>query len=182
MRLERRGDRHRLGRQAGGGAGLADGGHAGADRQLAGDEVGAARRAARLGVVVGEQHALGGDLVEVRRPARHHAAVVGADVPHADVVAHDEDDVGLRLRGGRRPARPRATAAPRATSRRPMCPVVISRHSPVIVFSLLPSTWRPVLRACEVASRQTWVARARERRAAAATDRSNTSCRSASES
>ena len=61
---------------------------------MAGDEVGAARRAARLGVVVGEQHALGGDLVEVRRAARHHAAVVGADVPDADVVAHDDDDVG----------------------------------------------------------------------------------------
>ena len=83
-----------LRRQAGRRAGLADRGHAGADRQLAGDEVGAARRAARLGVVVGEQHALGGDLVEVRRAARHHAAVVGADVPDADVVAHDDDDVG----------------------------------------------------------------------------------------
>ena len=76
-------------------AGLADGGHAGADRQLAGDEVGATRRAARLGVVVGEQHAFGGELVEVRRPAGHHAAVVGADVPDADVVAHDDDDVRL---------------------------------------------------------------------------------------
>ena len=75
-------------------AGLADGGHAGADRQLAGDEVGAAGRAARLGVVVGEQHALGGELVEVRRPPGHHAAVVGADVPDADVVAHDDDDIG----------------------------------------------------------------------------------------
>ena len=93
-------------RQAGRRAGLTDRGHAGADRQLAGDEVGAARRAARLGVVVGEQHALGGDLVEVRRAARHHAAVVGADVPDADVVAHDDDDVRpllrrrLRLRAG----------------------------------------------------------------------------------
>ena len=50
--------------------GLADGGQAGADRQLAGDEVRAARRAARLGVVVGEEHALGGEPVEVRRLAR----------------------------------------------------------------------------------------------------------------
>ena len=88
-----------LGRQAGRRAGLADGRHAGADRQLAGDEVGAPRRAACLGIVVGEQHALGGDLVEIRRAARHHAAVVGADVPDADVVAHDDDDVRpLRLR------------------------------------------------------------------------------------
>ena len=92
-RLQHGGDGHGLGRQADRGAGLADRGHAGADRQLAGDEVGASRRATRLGVVVGEQHALGGDLVEVRRAPGHHAAVVGADIPHADVVAHDDDDV-----------------------------------------------------------------------------------------
>ena len=60
-----------------------------------GDEVRATRRATCLGIVVGEQHAFLGDLVEVRRPARHHAAVIGADIPHADVVAHDDDDVGL---------------------------------------------------------------------------------------
>ena len=80
---------------------LADRGHAGADGQFAGDEVRATRRAARLGVIVGEQHAFLGHLVEVRRPAGHHAAAVGADVPHADVIAHDDDDVGflvLRLR------------------------------------------------------------------------------------
>ena len=91
-----------LGRKPGRCAGLADGRHAGADRQLAGDEVGAPRRAAGLGVVVGEQHALGGDLVEVRRASRHHAAVISADVPDADVVAHDDDDVGPLLRLSRR--------------------------------------------------------------------------------
>ena len=80
-------------------AGLADRGHAGADRQLPGDEVRATRRATRLGIVVREQHAFLGDLVEVRRPARHHAAMIGADIPHADVVAHDDDDVGF-LGGG----------------------------------------------------------------------------------
>ena len=79
------------------GARLADRGHAGADRQLAGDEGRPARRAARLGVVIGEQHALVGELVEVRRPPGHHAAVVGADVPDADVVAHDDDDVRFGL-------------------------------------------------------------------------------------
>jgi hypothetical protein len=73
--------------------GLADRGHAGADRQLARDEVGATRRTACLGVVVGEQHAFGGELVEIRRPPGHHAAVIGADIPDADVVAHDNDDV-----------------------------------------------------------------------------------------
>ena len=54
-------------------------------------------RAARLGVVVGEAHALGGELVEVRRPAGHDALVVGADVEPADVVAHDDDDVRTLL-------------------------------------------------------------------------------------
>ena len=96
-RLQRGGDGRRLGRHSDRRAGLADRGQPRADRQLAGDEVGASRRAARLGVVVGEQHALGGELVEVRRSARHQAAVVGADVPDADVVAHDHDDVGLLL-------------------------------------------------------------------------------------
>ena len=119
----------RLGRHADRRAGLADRGHAGADRQLAGDEVGAARRAARLGVVVGEQHALGGELVEVRRPAGHHAAVVGADVPHADVVAHDDDDVGLlrlRLSRRRRAAGSRQRDAKSAPSR-PAGPRMIAR-------------------------------------------------------
>ena len=62
LRLERGGERAGLGRHADIGAGLADGRQAGAQRDLAGDEVRPARRATRLGVVVGEQHAL-------RRPA-----------------------------------------------------------------------------------------------------------------
>ena len=93
LRLERGGDRAGLGRHADVGAGLADGRQARAQGNLAGDEGGPARRAAGLGVVVGEQHALRGQLVEVRRLAGHHAPVVGADVEPADVVAHDEDDV-----------------------------------------------------------------------------------------
>ena len=92
-RLERGGNGRRLGRHADGGARLADGRQAGADRQLTGDEVRAAGRATRLGVVVGEAHALGGEPVEVRRAPGHNASVVGADVEPADVVAHDEDDV-----------------------------------------------------------------------------------------
>ena len=60
---------------------------------------GAAGRAARLGVVVGEAHALGGEPVEVRRPPGHDALVVGADVEPADVVAHDEDDVRFLCSG-----------------------------------------------------------------------------------
>jgi hypothetical protein len=72
---------------------LTYGGHAGSDRQFAGNEGCAACRATRLGVVVGEQHALGGKFVQVWCPSGHHAAVVGADVPDADVIAHDDDDV-----------------------------------------------------------------------------------------
>ena len=93
--LQHRRDGHCLRRNADGRTGLADSGHAGADRQLAGDELRPPRRAARLGVVVGEQRAFGGELVDVRRPPGHQAAVIGADVPHADIVAHDEDDVRL---------------------------------------------------------------------------------------
>ena len=98
LRFERGGNRAGLGRHSGLGARLADGGHAGADGQFAGDEVRATRRATRLGVIVGEQHAFLGQLVEVRRPAGHHAAMVGADVPHADVIAHNEEDVGFFVR------------------------------------------------------------------------------------
>jgi hypothetical protein len=60
-------DRGGLVGNAAGGAGLANRGQTSADRQFAGDEVGAGRRAARLGVVVGEAQALAGQPVEVRR-------------------------------------------------------------------------------------------------------------------
>jgi hypothetical protein len=76
------------------GARLADRRQAGAQGDLAGDEARPSRRAAGLGIIIREQHALRGELVEVRRLARHHAAVIGADVEPADVVTHDEDDVG----------------------------------------------------------------------------------------
>ena len=66
-RLQRGGDGRRLVGHADLRAGLADGGEAGADRQFAGDEVGAAGGAARLRVIVGEAHAFAGQLVEVRR-------------------------------------------------------------------------------------------------------------------
>ena len=90
---QRRG--HRLLRHADVGAGLADRGETGAQRNLPGDEVGAAGGAARFGVVVGEAHAVGGKLVEVRRLARHDALVIGADIEPADIVAHDDENVRL---------------------------------------------------------------------------------------
>src|SRR5262249_14853000 len=50
--------------------------------------------------IVGEPHAFRRQLVEVRRPAGHDALVVDADIGPADVVTHDEDDIGpLLLRG-----------------------------------------------------------------------------------
>ena len=92
-RLQRLGDGHVLGLQAEVGAGQADLGKAGAQRRLAGDERRAARRAALLGVIVGEHHAFAGDAVDVRRAIAHHAERIGADVGLSDVVAHDDEDV-----------------------------------------------------------------------------------------
>jgi len=68
---------------------------AGAETDLAGDERGAAGGAALLAVPVGEQRAFLGDAVNVRGLVAHHALVVGADVPVADVVAPDDEEVGL---------------------------------------------------------------------------------------
>ena len=88
---------HGLVRHADVGASLADRRKARAQRDLPGDEVGAAGGAARFRVVVGEAHAIGGELVEIRRLAGHDALVIGADIVHADVVTHDDDNVGLLL-------------------------------------------------------------------------------------
>ena len=52
-------------------------------------------RATRLSVVIGEEHPFLGELIEVRSPPSHDAAMVGANVPHPDVIAHDEDDVAV---------------------------------------------------------------------------------------
>ena len=92
-RLEQFGDRRIFRLQADIGAGHADLGQPGADRVLAGDERGAAGRAALLAVVVGEGHALVGDAVDVGRAVAHLAAAVVADVPPADVVAPEDEDV-----------------------------------------------------------------------------------------
>jgi hypothetical protein len=52
-------------------------------------------RAALLAVEVGEHRALFGDAVDVRRAVAHDAMVVTAHVEPADVVGHDEKDVGF---------------------------------------------------------------------------------------
>ena len=71
--------------------------------RTAGDKRGPAGRTGLLAVVVGEDRALVGDAVEVGRAIAHLAAVVGADVPVADILAHNDDDgrLGGRLRSGR---------------------------------------------------------------------------------
>ena len=96
-RFQHRRNGHRLCRQADRRACLADRGHAGADWQFPGDEVGPTCRTTCLGIVVRKQHALFGDLIQIGRPAGHHAAVIGSDIPHANVVAHDDNDVRFLL-------------------------------------------------------------------------------------
>ena len=93
-------------------AGQTDLGHAGADGHAAADEGRATRRAALLRVVIGEGDAFFGDAIDVRRLVAHHAAAVVADVPGADVVAPDDEDVGFlvrRLNGGRDAKKRRAS-------------------------------------------------------------------------
>jgi hypothetical protein len=65
-RLQHFGDRDALLAQTEVGAWQADLGEAGARRRLPGDERRAARRAALLGVVVGEHHAVANDAIDVR--------------------------------------------------------------------------------------------------------------------
>src|SRR6516164_6049386 len=76
-RLEHGSQRACLVRNTDIGAGLAHRGQSGAQWQLAGDKISAAGGAARLGVIIGEAHA------------------VGADIEPADIVAHDDENVRL---------------------------------------------------------------------------------------
>ena len=66
-----------------------DRGQAGADRHLPGNERRTASGAARLAVVVGEQHAFLADPVDVRG-RHHHAVAVDTDIGVANVVTHDD--------------------------------------------------------------------------------------------
>ena len=81
--------------QADSGARHADLGQASADRVLAGDEAGTACRTALLGVVVRERYPFGGDPVDVGGAVAHHAAAEVADVPDANVVSPQDQDVRL---------------------------------------------------------------------------------------
>src|SRR5262249_11430577 len=76
-------------------AGEADLGEAGADDMLPGEKRRAPRGAGLLTVIVLELDSLARDAVDVRRLVAHQAVRVGADVRDADVVAEDDEDVGL---------------------------------------------------------------------------------------
>jgi hypothetical protein len=60
---------------------------------LTGDEGRAPRRAALLGVVIGEHHAFATDAVDIRRAIAHQAERIGADIRLPDIVAEDDQDV-----------------------------------------------------------------------------------------
>ena len=75
-------------------------GKARAKHALAHDERRAAGRTALLAVVVGEDHPLVGDAIDVGRAVAHQPHRVGADVGLPDIVAPDDQDVGTLLRGG----------------------------------------------------------------------------------
>ena len=102
QRLERLRNRDVLEAQAEVGGRQPDLGEAGAQRRLAGDEGRPPRRAALLGIVVGEHHAFLGDAVDVGRAVAHEAQRIGADVGEADIVAEDDEDVRPSARRGHR--------------------------------------------------------------------------------
>ena len=119
VRLEQLGDRRVLRRQTGRGAGEPDLAHARAVDALPGDERRAPGGAALLAVGVREQHALVGDPVDVRRPVAHQPHAVTAEVRDPDVVAPEDEDVGLAVRHARSFRLEESKAAPR---RRPSGP------------------------------------------------------------
>jgi hypothetical protein len=92
-RLQQFGDRRVFRVQSDRGAGHADLGQAGADGVLTGNEARAARRAALLAVPIGEGRPFLRDAVDVGGLVAHHAFAVMADVPIADIVSPDNEDV-----------------------------------------------------------------------------------------
>ena len=96
------GERRRAGAQIRNGARQLRQDHARAVRMHSGEEGGAPSGAAGLGIVVHEHAAFLRDPVNVRRFPDHQAAVIATRLHPADVIAHDEQDVGfLVLRLGR---------------------------------------------------------------------------------
>ena len=101
QRLEQLGDRGVLVLNALLRAGHADLEQPGAEGSLAEDERGPPRRAGLLAIVVREDGTFLRDAIDVRRSSAHHAMIVRADVPDADVVAKDHKNVWQVLLLGR---------------------------------------------------------------------------------
>src|SRR4051794_23157827 len=95
LRLEQFGERWILFRQSFLRTRQADLEQAGAEAALPSNECGAPGGAGLLSVEVGEDRAFIGDSVNVGRAVTHLAAIVGADVPVADIVAEDDEDIRL---------------------------------------------------------------------------------------
>ena len=63
------------------------------------DEGGASGGATLLAVVVGERDAFFGDAVDIRGGVAHHASAEVTDVPSADVIAPEDQDIRLLSHG-----------------------------------------------------------------------------------
>ena len=66
-----------------------------AERALTGNERRASGGAGLLAIVIRKNGTFVGNAVDVRRVVAHHAAIVGGDIPVADVIGHDDQDIRL---------------------------------------------------------------------------------------
>jgi hypothetical protein len=89
------GDRRRAGPQVRRAARELRRDHTGAERIHAGEESIASRGAALLRVIGHQDRTFIADAINVGRFADHPAAVVDTRLHQADVIAHDEEDVGF---------------------------------------------------------------------------------------
>src|SRR5579862_2854626 len=99
MRLEQLGHRRIFRTQTDVGPRHSDLGQTRTDRILASDERGPTRSAALLSVVIGEGDAFVAYTVDVGRSVAHLSEAVVADVPPADVIALEDENVRLALLG-----------------------------------------------------------------------------------
>src|SRR5262245_57301361 len=76
--------------------------HAGAQGIHSGEECIASGRATLHGDIIHEDAALVANAVDVWRFTDHQSAMIDARLHPADVITHDEHDIGLRLRWSRR--------------------------------------------------------------------------------
>lgn len=70
-------------------------GHASSHGNVPADECRASRGTTLLPVVIGEADAFAGNAVDVGRFVAHHPPVVVADIPRADIIAPDDENIRL---------------------------------------------------------------------------------------